>query len=129
MARRADPPVPPFRAQLALLVSEAPAGDEWVHEVKYDGYRIGCAIEGGRATLWSRRGKDWTAQFPAVAAAVRGLPVRSALLDGEVAAVLSDGRTSFQALQNASSGGGRVWSKSTTFTSQGARWSSSLRWP
>jgi bifunctional non-homologous end joining protein LigD len=104
VARRASPSVPPYRAQLALLVSEAPEGDGWVHEVKYDGYRIGCAVEGGRVTLWSRRGKDWTAQFPEVAAAARTLRVRSALLDGEVAAVLPDGRTSFQALQNSFSG-------------------------
>ena len=100
-------PLPPFRAQLALLVSEPPEGDAWLHEVKYDGYRIGCAIEGGRATLVSRNGKDWTAQFPEVAAAARALPVRAALLDGEVAALLPDGRTSFQALQNAFSTGAR----------------------
>ncbi len=93
--------VPPYRPQLALLVAQAPAGDGWVHEVKYDGYRIGCAIEGGKVTLWSRRGKDWTAQFPEIATAARKLKVRAALLDGEVAAVLPDGRTSFQALQNA----------------------------
>ncbi len=99
--------VPEYRAQLALLVAEAPAGAAWVHEVKYDGYRIGCAIDGGEVTLWSRRGKDWTAQFPEVAAAARRLRVRSALLDGEVAAVLPDGRTSFQALQNAFAGGRR----------------------
>jgi bifunctional non-homologous end joining protein LigD len=102
-----DPPVPSYRPQLALLVSEPPSGPGWVHEVKYDGYRIGCAIEGGRATLWSRRERDWTAQFPEVAEAARQLRVRSALLDGEVAAVLPDGRTSFQALQNAFSGGPR----------------------
>jgi bifunctional non-homologous end joining protein LigD len=107
VTRRARTPVPPYRAQLALLVSEAPEGDGWVHEVKYDGYRIGCAIDGGRVTLWSRRGKDWTAQFPEVADAARALPVRSALLDGEVAAMLPDGRTSFQALQNSFSGGRR----------------------
>ncbi len=107
MARRASP-VPPFRAQLALLVPEAPEGDGWLHEVKYDGYRIGCAIESGEVTLWSRSGKDWTAQFPEVAGAARALPVRSALLDGEVAAVLPDGRTSFQALQNAFAGGARA---------------------
>lgn len=99
-------PLPPYRAQLALLVEEAPRGDGWLHEVKYDGYRIGCVVERGRATLWSRRGKDWTAQFPRVAEAARRLPVRSALLDGEVAALLPDGRTSFQALQNALGGGG-----------------------
>src|SRR5512141_1219615 len=103
MARRPPPPVPPYRAQLALLVSEAPEGHDWVHEVKYDGYRIGCAIERGRATLFSRRGKDWTAAFPEVASAALELPARAALLDGEVAALLPDGRTSFQALQNAGS--------------------------
>ena len=107
MAARVAAP-PPYRAQLALLVEEAPEGPAWVHEVKYDGYRIGCAVAGGRATLWSRRGKGWTAQFPEVAAAAAQLPVRSALLDGEVAAVLPDGRTSFQALQNAFGGGRRA---------------------
>lgn len=106
MARRPTP-LPPYRAQLALLVSEAPAGDGWIHEVKYDGYRIGCALAAGRATLWSRRGKDWTASLPEVAAAARDLGARAALLDGEVAAQLPDGRTSFQALQNAFSGGAR----------------------
>jgi bifunctional non-homologous end joining protein LigD len=106
VARRAGQ-VPTYRAQLATLVDAPPQGAGWVHETKYDGYRIGCAIEGGRATLWSRRGKDWTAQFPEVAAAVRALGVRDALLDGEVAAVLPGGRTSFQALQNAFSGARR----------------------
>jgi bifunctional non-homologous end joining protein LigD len=105
VARRA--PVPPYRAQLALLVDEAPAGDDWLHEVKYDGYRIGCSVEARKITLWSRRGKDWTAQFPAVAEAARALPVRSALLDGEVAVLLPGGRTSFQALQNALGGARR----------------------
>jgi bifunctional non-homologous end joining protein LigD len=99
--------VPPYRAQLALLVDAAPEEAGWIHEVKYDGYRIGSAVERGRATLWSRRGKDWTAQFPEIAAAAARLPVRGALLDGEVAAVLPDGRTSFQALQNAFAGGRR----------------------
>ncbi|HEX9050609.1 MAG TPA: DNA ligase D [Anaeromyxobacter sp.] len=104
---RPSRPVPAYRAQLALLVDAAPEEAGWVHEVKYDGYRIGCAVERGRATLWSRRGKDWTAQFPEVAAAAARLPARAALLDGEVAAVLPDGRTSFQALQNAFAGGRR----------------------
>jgi bifunctional non-homologous end joining protein LigD len=105
--RRVEP-VPPYRAQLALLVDEPPEGDGWLHEVKYDGYRIGCAIEGGRVTLWSRRGKDWTREFPEVVAAVHGLGLRSALLDGEVAVLLPDGRTSFQALQNAFTGAPRA---------------------
>jgi bifunctional non-homologous end joining protein LigD len=105
--RRAET-VPPYRAQLALLVDAAPEEAGWVHEVKYDGYRIGCAVAGGQATLRSRRGKEWTAQFPEIAAAAARLPVRTALLDGEVAAVLPDGRTSFQALQNALGAGRRT---------------------
>lgn len=100
--------LPPYHPQLATLVSAPPEGAEWVHETKYDGYRIGCVIEHARVTLWSRRGKEWTARFPEVARAARALSLRSALLDGEVAAVLQDGRTSFQALQNAFSGGPRT---------------------
>jgi bifunctional non-homologous end joining protein LigD len=107
VARRAEPPLPPYRAQLARAVTAPPEGDSWVHEIKYDGYRIGAAVEGGRVTLWSRSDKDWTREFPEVAAAVRALEVRSALLDGEVAALLPDGRTSFQALQNAFAAGAR----------------------
>jgi bifunctional non-homologous end joining protein LigD len=98
-------PLPTYRAQLALLVGEAPEGRGWLHETKYDGYRIGAALEGGRATLWSRNGKDWTDRFPSIARAVERLPARAALLDGEVAAVLPDGRTSFQALQQSFGGG------------------------
>ena len=96
-----------YRPQLARLVKEAPAGDEWLHEMKYDGYRIGARLRGKSVSLISRNGKDWTAAFPEVAAALAGLGVRDALLDGELAMVLPDGRTSFQALQNASGGGGR----------------------
>ncbi|MGC3997759.1 MAG: DNA ligase D [Anaeromyxobacter sp.] len=105
MARR-NGTIPPYRAQLATLVEVPPEGPGWVHEVKYDGYRIGCAVERGRATLWSRNGKDWTAAFPEVARAAQQLPVSATLLDGEVAMVLPGGRTSFQALQQR--GGGRA---------------------
>jgi bifunctional non-homologous end joining protein LigD len=94
--------------QLATLVAEAPAGDDWLHESKYDGYRIVCRIQGGRATLTSRNGNDWTARFPTVARAAEKLPVEAALLDGEVAVVGADGLTSFGALQNAASGGGTI---------------------
>jgi DNA ligase D-like protein (predicted ligase) len=99
-------PASEYRPQLATLVKDAPQGDEWLHEIKFDGYRIGCRIRNGRAALISRNGKDWTAAFPDVAVAAAALPVEDALLDGEVAMVLPDGRTSFQALQNASAGNG-----------------------
>jgi bifunctional non-homologous end joining protein LigD len=98
--------IPPYRPQLAQLVKTAPSGPEWLHELKYDGYRIGCRIDKGRVTLVSRNGKDWTAAFPEVARAAGRLAVKSALLDGEICIVLPDGRTSFQALQNAFRGGG-----------------------
>jgi bifunctional non-homologous end joining protein LigD len=97
-----------YAPQLATLVNVPPAGEGWWHEVKFDGYRIGCRIAGGRATLISRNGNDWTAAYPEIAEAALALPVRDALLDGEVAALLPDGRTSFQALQQHGAGGTRA---------------------
>jgi bifunctional non-homologous end joining protein LigD len=90
-----------FGAQLCTLVSAAPPGPEWIHEIKFDGYRILCRIHDGRAELISRNGKDWTERFPGVAVAAARLPVKEALLDGEVARFDERGRTSFQALQAA----------------------------
>ena len=89
-----------YTPQLAALVKTAPSGDEWLHEIKFDGYRIGCRVRGGSVTLYSRSGKDWTAAFPDVVAAIATLTLADALFDGEVASVLPDGRTSFQSLQN-----------------------------
>lgn len=89
-----------FHPQLATLVKSPPDGDEWLHEVKFDGYRIGCRIDGRDIRLISRSGKDWTANFPEVRQAAAQLRVQRAFLDGEVAVLLADGRTSFQALQS-----------------------------
>jgi bifunctional non-homologous end joining protein LigD len=97
------PPVPEL--QLATLVDEPPEGPEWLHEQKFDGYRILADLDRGKVRLLSRRFKDWTDEFPDVAAAVAALPVARAVLDGEVAAVLPDGRTSFQGLHAARSDG------------------------
>jgi len=102
MDRRAAPTF--VEPQLAKLVKEAPDGDEWLHELKFDGYRILARLDRGKVTLYSRRGKDWTVQFAPVAAAAAKLAADTALVDGEVAVVLPDGRTSFQALQNAFGG-------------------------
>ncbi|HEU0094316.1 MAG TPA: DNA ligase D, partial [Vicinamibacteria bacterium] len=102
-ARKASLPAK-IAAQLATLVDEPPKGAEWLHEMKFDGYRILARLQDGRARLLSRNGKDWTAHFPTVAAAVEELPAKTALLDGEVAVVLPSGTTSFQALQNALAG-------------------------
>jgi len=93
-------PHPDYVPQLATLVATPPFGDEWLHEIKYDGYRIGARVRRARVVLYTRNGNDWSAAFPAIAAAVEKLGLDEALIDGEVAVVLPDGRTSFQALQN-----------------------------
>jgi bifunctional non-homologous end joining protein LigD len=89
--------------QLATPVTDPPAGDEWLHEMKFDGYRILSRIEKGRVRLVSRNGKDWTERFTALTGDIGGLAER-AVLDGEVAVLLPGGNTSFQALQNFMSG-------------------------
>ncbi|MBC7977524.1 MAG: DNA ligase D, partial [Myxococcales bacterium] len=97
-----EPPV--AELQLATLVDQAPEGPEWLHEQKFDGYRILAELDHGKVRLLSRRFKDWTPELPDVVAAVARIPATHALIDGEVAAVLPDGRTSFQALQNEKAG-------------------------
>ncbi len=91
--------------QLAGTASRAPEGDEWLHEVKLDGYRLLCRIEDGSAKLLTRNGHDWTDRFAAVAAAAARMPVASAFLDGEVVVLNDDGVPDFGALQAAMSGG------------------------
>jgi bifunctional non-homologous end joining protein LigD len=86
---------------LATLVDAAPQGDEWLHEIKYDGYRMLCRVDRNNVGIFSRSGKDWTAQLSAIVEAVKRSHVTSGWLDGEVALMTSDGRTSFQQLQNA----------------------------
>ena len=88
-----------YKPQLATLAKAPPAGDEWLHEIKYDGYRMGCAISPAGVTLTSRNGLDYTKAFPEIVAAATTLDATSALIDGEVVVLLDDGRASFQALQ------------------------------
>ena len=90
-----------IQPQLATAAATAPAGDDWLHEIKYDGYRIVARIEGGAVRLITRGGLDWTAKFPALAAALAQLPVKSAIVDGELVALRPDGMTSFGDLQDA----------------------------
>jgi len=101
-------PHPDYVPQLATLVDRPPSGDEWFHEIKYDGYRIGARVRRGRVALYTRNGNDWTASFPDVADAVGRLRLDDALIDGEAAIVLPDGRTSFQAMQNAGANRGTL---------------------
>src|SRR5688572_10165247 len=90
--------------QLASAVVTPPSGDAWVYEIKHDGYRMLCRIEAGAAQFVSRTAKDWTATFPSLARTLSRLPLASAWLDGEVVVLDRNGRSSFQALQNALSG-------------------------
>lgn len=88
--------VPP---QLATLVDKPPSGDAWIHELKFDGYRLICHLNGRDIRFWTRNQKDWTAKFASVAKAVKALPLKSAILDGEIVALDPSGRASFQRLQ------------------------------
>lgn len=92
--------------QLATLAAAAPEGAEWLYEIKFDGYRIVCVLDKGRAKLFSRNQLDWTARFPQLAEAASKLPAESAILDGEAVVQLKSGVTDFQALQESLSEGG-----------------------
>jgi bifunctional non-homologous end joining protein LigD len=96
-----DAPPPWIKPQLAALVTKAPEGDGWLHEMKLDGYRMHARLDAGDVRILTRRGHDWTEKYPAVARAVAGLPARNAYLDGELCGLLPDGRTSFNLIQNA----------------------------
>jgi len=91
--------MPPFRKpQLATLVDHVPSGSNWMHEIKYDGYRTLIAVGGGKAKAYTRTGLDWSDRFAPIVEAAAELE-GSALIDGEVVALDKDGRPSFQALQ------------------------------
>src|SRR3954451_25392345 len=96
----ASKPRPPFQPpQLATLVDEVPTGNSWLHEYKYDGYRLELAVGDGVATAWTRNGKDWSDKFKALVKAAARLPA-GCLIDGEAVAIDDDGKPSFQLLQS-----------------------------
>jgi len=85
--------------ELTKLVDHPPSGNGWVHEIKFDGYRMQARVEGGKAILNTRKGLDWTARFPEIAKAAARLP--DCMLDGEICALEEDGAPNFSALQAA----------------------------
>lgn len=100
--------IPSFREpQKATLVDHVPSGSGWIHEMKYDGYRCLLAVGGGGARVYTRSGLDWSDKFPEIARAALGIDVGSALLDGEIVKLDDKGSTSFSALQQAISEGGK----------------------
>ncbi len=94
-------PLPGFvQPMLATLAKSPPTGDRWLHEIKFDGYRLQAHIEDGKVTLWTRRGLDWTKKFgKAVPEALRQLPVGNALIDGEMVVANESGVAEFSLLQ------------------------------
>jgi bifunctional non-homologous end joining protein LigD len=87
--------------QLATLRKSAPAGDNWIHEIKFDGYRMQCRIEAGKVGLITRGRHDWTNRFSHLVSDLLKLPVKSAWIDGEIAALGPDGISDFSTLQAA----------------------------
>jgi ATP-dependent DNA ligase len=105
-ARRPPVPLPEWiRPQLTQLVKTAPEGSDWLHEIKFDGYRMHARLDRGRVQLLTRNGLDWTHKYPALTAAVSSLGVRQAYLEGEFCGVYPDGITSFSMVQTASDAG------------------------
>jgi bifunctional non-homologous end joining protein LigD len=93
---------PAFRpVQLATLVDDVPSGDAWLHEIKFDGYRILISVGGGRAIAYTRSGLDWSGKFAGVVDAASKLDVSAALIDGEAVVLDEKGRSSFQLMQGA----------------------------
>ena len=85
-----------IRPQLATLKSKAPKGDQWLHEIKYDGYRIQVHLKNGRKKVYTRNGLGWTKRFTEIAGALH--IAGEAIIDGEVV-VVHEGRTNFSELQ------------------------------
>src|SRR5262249_28133891 len=101
-------PLPAFvPPSLATLREQAPRGSNWLHEVKFDGYRIQARLDHGAVRLLTRKGLDWTEKFPNIARAVAALPARTALIDGEIVIEDEHGISSFSGLQAALSAGER----------------------
>src|SRR5438552_9379345 len=106
-SRRAEATALPtwIKPQLTKLVDQAPEGPEWLHEIKFDGYRMHARLDRGAVRLLTRTGLNWTHKYPPIAAAVSSLGARQAYLDGELCGVFPNGITSFSMIQAASDAG------------------------
>ena len=102
-ARKGRPPDGPFEPQLARLGEAPPQGEQWIHELKWDGYRILATVAGAEVRLWSRNALEWTARLPEIRDAIGALGLESAALDGELIAG-SGRKEDFNLLQSTLSG-------------------------
>ncbi len=87
--------------ELSTLVAAAPSGPGWLHEIKWDGYRILSQVDHGKVALYTRRGNDWTDRLPELANALRNAPIEAAIFDGELVSLNQRGASDFQRLQDA----------------------------
>jgi bifunctional non-homologous end joining protein LigD len=96
--------------QLATLVDAPPEGVQWLHEIKFDGYRLLAFLAAGEVRLFTRNGNDWTHKFPSISTAVAKLKAKAAVLDMEAVVLDTAGKSSFQAMQHALGEGGNTQS-------------------
>lgn len=86
--------------ELATLVDKAPVGKKWLHEIKFDGYRLICVVQQSKVRMFTRNHHDWTAKIPAIATAIKNLNLTNTILDGELVALDDQQHSNFQLLQN-----------------------------
>jgi bifunctional non-homologous end joining protein LigD len=97
----AKAPFPGFiEPALATSIDKVPSGDRWIHEIKFDGYRVQVHIANTEVKIFTRRGHDWTHRFKKIASDAWHIGAGSAIIDGEVVAPAADGTTDFSVLQN-----------------------------
>ncbi|WP_150291860.1 DNA ligase D [Sphingobium estronivorans] len=94
--------------QLATLVDAVPAGNGWMHEIKYDGYRCLLSVSGGKVTIFTRSGLDWTDRFATIASGISDMALPAALIDGEIVALDEQGNPDFSTLQRTLKGEGKA---------------------
>jgi bifunctional non-homologous end joining protein LigD len=105
---RAKPPAGGVKANypgfidpaLATSITKVPSGDRWIHEIKFDGYRVQVHLRDAAVKVFTRRGNDWTNRFRKIASDAWHIGAGSAIIDGEVVAPAADGTTDFSVLQN-----------------------------
>jgi bifunctional non-homologous end joining protein LigD len=85
---------------LATSITRVPSGERWIHEIKFDGYRVQVHIKDAAVTVFTRRGNDWTKRFKKIADDAWHISAGSAIIDGEVVTPAADGTTDFSVLQN-----------------------------
>ena len=87
--------------RLPTLVDKPPEGDEWIHEIKFDGYRSQIIIDETGTRVFTRNGMDWTAKYRDLVAAAKALGLESTIIDGEIVVLNEDGLSNFAALRKA----------------------------